>query len=412
MAAILDLKMNKLPDVSISDYSYELPESKIAAYPLEQRDASKLLKFEGDQINDMIFSQLDEVLPAEAQLVFNETKVLYARMFFKLPNDRKIEVFALEPLEPNDIQLALQTQKQVEYKCLIGGARYWKSGVLELPIIINEQTIVLKAEKLENLNGSFRVRFSWDTPLPFAQILEQVGHIPLPPYLGRDDEEEDKNRYQTVYAQQQGSVAAPTAGLHFTEEVLHNLNKKGIDTQYLNLHVGAGTFLPVKSEKVSDHEMHREQMVVSKQVIKNLSSHSGIRVAVGTTSLRSLESLYWLGVSSMRNKSLQTTVDQWYPYLEPCGISFQEALEFLIEYMDQEQIEELKADTQIIIMPGYTLRSINALITNFHQPNSTLLLLIAACLGDAWRDVYNHALQHDYRFLSFGDSSILFKNHN
>lgn len=405
--------------LSIKDYSYHLPEERVAKYPLEQRDASKLLIYKNGNINEDIYLHLDAYLPTDSLLVFNNTKVVEARLLFKKSTGSTIELFCLEPSDDyHDITSAMLQKGKVLWKCLVGGAKKWKTEVLENQIEYGNSSFILKAEKKQKLNDYFLIEFSWsDANLSFAEVLHAAGEIPLPPYLNRSAEEADKERYQTIYAKHDGSVAAPTAGLHFTPDIFERLAAKNIQYDFVTLHVGAGTFKPVKSETMQEHEMHAEFIDVRKELIENLISKPHTIVAVGTTSLRTLESLYWMGVKlqlllkqdeATNISPEELSVKQWEPYENASGISTEEALQTLLLWMQQNNMQRLITSTQIIISPGYTLKIAKALITNFHQPQSTLLLLIAAIVKDDWRKIYQYALEHQFRFLSYGDGSLIF----
>jgi S-adenosylmethionine:tRNA ribosyltransferase-isomerase len=392
-------------ELRIKDYTYSLPDEKVAAYPLAERDASRLLIYKEGTITEDIYKNIAEYIPQNSLLVFNNTKVIEARLLFQKPTGGVIEIFCLEPGDQyTDITTAMLQQEKVYWQCLVGGASKWKHGqVLEKKIDTGNESLIVHATYVEKKAGYFIIELSW-TPahLSFAEVLHHAGAIPLPPYIKRDAEESDKQRYQTIYAQQDGSVAAPTAGLHFTAAVFKQFSEKQIQTDFVTLHVGAGTFKPVKAELMQDHEMHAEYIDVSRQTIKNLLDHLDKPVvAVGTTSARTIESLYWIGVSH------HLSVDQWEPYETEQTMSAKESLQSLLRWMDENKMERLLAKTQIIIAPGYKPRVINGLITNFHQPQSTLLLLVAALIGKDWREVYDHALKNGFRFLSYGDGCLL-----
>ncbi len=397
--------------IRIEDYDYPLPDSRIAKYPLAQRDQSKLLFLNKGKLAEKKFTDLPGLLPADTFLLFNETRVIQARLLFKKPTGAHIEIFCLEPLKPvNDFQLAFQQQPPVVWKCLVGNARRWKEGRLETKLQIKNQNVRLFAEKKEKLSGAFRISFSWEPEnITFADILESSGLTPLPPYLHREAEETDKTRYQTVYARLNGSVAAPTAGLHFTENILHQLDERGLDKDKLILHVGAGTFKPVSSETIGEHEMHTEQIRVSLNTLKHIHrSADKMIIPVGTTSMRSLESLFWIALRTISGKPDPFYVRQWDPYRLkiPKTFSAHKALEILIEKLETERSSVLKAETQLMIVPGYRFKFAKGLITNFHQPKSTLLLLVSALIGDKWKEVYDFALRNNFRFLSYGDSCL------
>lgn len=412
--------MNNPQNLSIKDYTYSLPEERIAKYPLAERDASRLLVYNNGNITTDTYRSLSTYLPQNALLVFNNTKVVEARLLFQKPTGGAIEIFCLEPpSQYADITTAMSQRQTVLWQCLVGGASKWKAGqILEKKIQLASHEIILLASFVEKRNDSFIIELSW-TPahLSFAEVLHQVGAIPLPPYIKRTVEESDTERYQTVYAQTDGSVAAPTAGLHFTETIFKELDKKFILKDFVTLHVGAGTFKPVSSNTMQEHEMHAEWIDVSKEFIQNLLNNlEEAIVAVGTTSLRTVESLYWLGVKSRDSsitKHQPLQLSQWEAYeLASKNISVRESLQSLLDWMQKSKMERLVAKTQILIAPGYTFKIIKGLITNFHQPQSTLLLLVAALIGNDWKKVYSFALQNDFRFLSYGDGSLLWKNSN
>jgi S-adenosylmethionine:tRNA ribosyltransferase-isomerase len=399
-----------IPELHISDYTYDLPEGKIAVYPLTVRDQSKLLIWQDGSISESVFAQIDQALPENSLLIFNNTRVIHARLYFRRETGARIEVFCLEPHAPADYQLSFQQTGTVEWKCLVGNAKKWKQGILKQEVVCGNESITLSAEMTGKSGNAFIIRFSWDKPVNFADIIEAAGNIPIPPYLNRQADETDNDRYQTMYAKIDGSVAAPTAGLHFTNEVLSRLQKKNITTSELTLHVGAGTFQPVKSEQVADHEMHTETVVVDRRFIQQILSHQNYTIAVGTTSVRSLESLYWLGAKINQIKSGETLhVDQWEPYMANQDMSVANALNNLLNFMQANHIEQFAFTTSIIIVPGYRFRVINGMLTNFHQPQSTLLLLVGAFLGHDWKKVYDYALKNNFRFLSYGDSNLYLK---
>ena len=401
--------------ISISDYAYDLPDGKIAKYPLAERDQSKLLVWKNGSIQDAQFVNLSDFLPANSLLIFNNTKVIRARLHFQKETGAKIEIFCLDPVAPADYQIAFQTTQSCIWKCMIGNQKKWKGERLHKIIRIDDCEIEFFAEQTDPENNRSLIRFSWDNPdFEFSRIIENAGSLPIPPYLNRETEQSDLERYQTVYSKVKGSVAAPTAGLHFTDKVFEQLKADGHELAELTLHVGAGTFQPVKSETISGHEMHSEHLYISRNFLNKLMHHSGKKIAVGTTSVRTLESLYWLGVQTLQNPEISIEnlkVSQWEAYQEHDSIvSTNEALEALVNLLDQHQTDYLSASTQIIIAPGYQFRIVDGLITNFHQPQSTLLLLISAYLGDDWRTIYQHALANNYRFLSYGDSNLYLKD--
>lgn len=398
-------------DLSIYNFTYHLPDEKIASFPLAERDASKLLIYNEGKISEDIYRNIDSHLPPGSLLVFNNSKVIEARLLFQKSTGGIIEIFCLEPDNRyNDVTTAMLQQGSVYWKCLIGGASKWKHGqVLEKKVIAGDTTIQLFARYVDKMVDSFLVELSWQpSHLSFAELLHLAGAIPLPPYIKRKPESSDTERYQTIYAEQDGSVAAPTAGLHFSPTIFEKLNARSINHTYLTLHVGAGTFKPVQREKMGEHEMHAEFIDVTKATLKQLLNNLDKIIAVGTTSLRTLESLYWLGVKTIVSKgSSQMLVNQWEPYETEGNIPAKDALLALLTWMEENKTDRLLAKTQIIIAPGYRSRMAKALITNFHQPQSTLLLLVAALIGDDWKEVYNYALQHNFRFLSYGDGCLL-----
>ena len=387
-----------IPEIHIEDYNYGLDSARIAKYPLERRDVSKLLHYAKGNVREYVFRQLPDLLPAGALMVFNDTKVVPARLHFRKPTGAHIEIFCLEPVDPVEYNLAFAATASCSWKCVIGNAKKWKGERLENPY--------LQAECVNRDGQTGVVRFFWDSGEPFSKVLELAGTVPIPPYLNRESEAIDAERYQTLYARIRGSVAAPTAGLHFTEEVLQQIRAKGIETQTVCLHVGAGTFLPVKSSLVSEHPMHREPFVVSRSLLQTLRAGNRPLVAVGTTSVRTLESLYYLGVSCIE-QGQPADVEQWAPYTREYPYSTEEALDALIAWLDRTGQDALVAGTRIIIVPGFRFRLVQYLVTNFHQPESTLILLVSAFVGGDWRTIYDHALANGYRFLSYGDSSLL-----
>ena len=398
-------------EIHISDYTYNLPAERIAQYPLAERDASRLLVYDQD-IKEDVFKNISTYLPQKSLLVFNNTKVVQARLFFTTAAGAKVEVFCLEPAdELRDMASAMSRMKTVRWKCLVGRASKWKEKVLKLQHKDFELAVELVGRDADN----FIVEFNWQPEqLSFAEILDKAGVMPIPPYLHRQSEALDLTRYQTVYARYEGSVAAPTAGLHFTPLVLETLKNKQISTAELSLHVGAGTFKPVKSETLKEHDMHFEMIDVPLVVIEKLHAQLEAAlpvIAVGTTSLRTLESLYWMGIKAAAQQALppeEMVIRQWDPYEERETITAAAALKQLLQWMELHGLERLNTKTQILISPPYRLKVTQALITNFHQPNSTLLLLVAAVVGAPWRTIYSYALEHNFRFLSYGDSSLLF----
>ncbi len=409
-----NLLLKQVTGISTSDFAYELPDEKIAKYPLAERDQSKLLVWKNGRIQDAQFRNLPDYLPANSLLVFNNTKVIRARLHFLKETGAKIEVFCLDPVDPADYQIAFQTTQSCIWKCMIGNQKKWKGERLRKIIHIDETEIELYAEQTDPENNKNLIRFSWNNPeFEFSRVIEHAGSLPIPPYLNRETELSDLERYQTVYSKIKGSVAAPTAGLHFTEKVFNHLKDDGHELAELTLHVGAGTFQPVKSETISGHEMHSEHFYIRRDFINQLLHHSGKTIAVGTTSVRTLESLYWLGVQVINNPETDIAdlkVSQWEAYQEgENNIQDKEALNALIKLLDKHQTDFLSASTQIIIAPGYRFMIVDGMITNFHQPQSTLLLLISAYLDNEWRTIYEHALVNNYRFLSYGDSNLYLK---
>ncbi len=403
--------MNSPYQIKIEEYNYPLPDNRIAKFPLEQRELSKLLFLKDSDISEKKFSQVPGLLPSGSLLVFNETKVIQARLLFKKPTGASVEIFCLEPVKPvNDFQLAFQQKPPVVWKCLVGNAKRWKSGELESHIVVDGVSVTLRAVKEEQLSDSFLVSFSWEPEtVLFSQILEASGMIPLPPYLHRQPVESDKERYQTVYARLDGSVAAPTAGLHFTDEIMRQLSELGMQSEKVTLHVGAGTFKPVSSKTIDGHEMHTEKIIVTKGVLKSLLRQLGKPVIpVGTTSMRTIESLFWMALKIKLGLTESFEVNQWDPYeLEaPEGFGIKEALTLLLNNLEQNGLEALKGETRLMIAPGYSFKLATGLITNFHQPKSTLLLLVSALIGDKWKEAYDFALQNNFRFLSYGDSCL------
>jgi S-adenosylmethionine:tRNA ribosyltransferase-isomerase len=412
--------MNQKPafhpaSLSISDFTYDLPEDRIARYPLSERDSSKLLVYENGKISQKIFRDLPGLLQANDCLVFNDTRVIHARLYFEKPSGAHIEILCLEPIDPVELSESFAEHNSVVWRAMVGNVKRWKADELLFRTIHTPGgDFLLTAELCYKETDTYAVRFSWNADLAFSEVLDEVGVLPLPPYLHRDAEAEDEERYQTIYAQADGSVAAPTAGLHFTGKVLDELKAKAVSTAFVTLHVGAGTFKPVKAAIMQDHEMHRERIQVSAHTIEQMrrSAEQHRLIAVGTTSLRTIESIYWFGVKLLAGYDMEELfVGQWEPYeLADKQIEAARALEAVLDWMRLKQRSYLDGHTQLLIAPGYEIKLANALITNFHQPQSTLLLLVSAFIGADWRRVYDYALEHDFRFLSFGDSSILFKN--
>lgn len=400
--------------IRISEFNYPLPDERIAKFPLPVRDQSKLLLYRHGEVTEDIFTSLPDYLPANSLMIFNNTKVIQARLHFHKETGALIEVFCLEPIQPNDYALNFQQTEHAAWLCMIGNLKKWKEGALKREITVKGKPLTLTAERGACHGTSHWVDFRWNNPeITFADILEVFGELPIPPYLNRETQESDKETYQTVYSKIKGSVAAPTAGLHFTPRVLDALREKGVALEELTLHVGAGTFKPVKSEEIEGHEMHTEYISVNRSTLEKLVAHEGKAIAVGTTSVRTLESLYHIGVTLLHNPNATEEdlhVKQWQPYetaLETAATPAVDALQAIIAYLDRHHMETLHSSTQIIIAPGYEYRIVKTMVTNFHQPQSTLLLLVSAFLHGDWRKIYDYALAHDFRFLSYGDSSLL-----
>ena len=401
--------MKNIQEIAIAEYDYPLPDERIAKYPLAERDTSKLLLYKGGDIREEKFVNLPSFIPQGALMVFNNTRVIQARLRFRKETGAQIEVFCLEPQQPADYQLMFQETKECVWQCLVGNSSRWKSGVLSQVIEIDGVQVTLSVERVSSAAVNL-VRFFWDGGFTFAQLLEAAGELPIPPYLNRKTEESDMSTYQTVYSKVKGSVAAPTAGLHFTPAVLGALDAAGVQRGEVTLHVGAGTFKPVKSELIADHEMHEEYIEVQRALIERIIAADGAAVAVGTTSVRTLESLYFLGEKVSENPTMEESelcVGQWEPYNREHTLSTVEALTALLQWLDAKGLDRVHSHTRIMIAPGYTFRIVKAIVTNFHQPKSTLLLLVSAFIGGDWRRVYDFALENGFRFLSYGDSSLL-----
>ena len=406
--------------IRISDYNYPLPDERIAKFPIAQRDHSKLLVYRKGEVSEDVFYNLPEYLPKGALMVFNNTKVIQARMHFRKDTGALIEVFLLEPAEPSDYELMFQSSEKCAWYCLVGNLKKWKEGTLTRQLTVNGTEWLVKATRGPIHGTSHRIDFEWEplnpqhstlnTKLSFAEIIDAMGELPIPPYLNRETQESDKTTYQTVYSKIKGSVAAPTAGLHFTPEVLAAVDAHGVEREELTLHVGAGTFKPVKSEEIEGHEMHTEYISVRRDTIRKLIAHDGCAIAVGTTSVRTLESLYYMGLKVMQHPDAtedELHVNQWEPYESDTTVSTVESLTALGDWMDAHGLEVLHSSTQIIIAPGYEYHIVKMLVTNFHQPQSTLLLLVSAFVKGDWHKIYDYALGHEFRFLSYGDSSLL-----
>ena len=401
--------------IRIRDFSYDLPDSRIAKYPLPERDKSRLLVYEHGNISQDTFTQLPHYLPKDALMVFNNTRVIRARLHFNKQTGARIEIFLLEPDFPADYEQNFSSKHACSWLCLVGGLKKFNVSTLTKRIEVNGESVEIEAAYKEPVGTSHRIRFQWTGQATWAEILEAMGELPIPPYLNRDAEESDLRTYQTVYGKVKGSVAAPTAGLHFTDRVLAEIHNLGIEREEVTLHVGAGTFRPVKSEEIGEHDMHTEHIAVKRGTIQRLLNHGCQAIAVGTTSVRTLESLYYMGVKALGLDSGEETGDamelgvpQWMPYgCSPDSPSTEQALKSLLDYMDRHELDVLRSCTQIIIAPGYRYRIVKMMVTNFHQPQSTLLLLVSAFVGEDWRKIYDYALANDFRFLSYGDSSLL-----
>ena len=400
-----------IPEIRIEDYNYNLPDERIAKYPLSQRDASKLLHYESGNVSEKCFADIPSLIPEGSLMVFNDTKVVPARLHFQRETGAHIEIFCLEPVLPEEYVSMFAVTDRCRWKCIVGNVKRWKNDTLSLYNPADDPAISamgLKADLVLREGETSVVEFSWEDGAPFSKVLELCGSVPIPPYLNRDTEDIDLERYQTLYARFRGSVAAPTAGLHFTDEVLGRIKERNVALETVCLHVGAGTFLPVKSSLVSEHTMHREPFVVTLDFLEKLLARTGKVVAVGTTSVRTLESLYYIGVKCIEN-GRPSDVDQWDPYSRNYEYSLEESLKALVEYLRVNSLKELQLGTRIIIVPGYEFKVVDVLVTNFHQPQSTLLLLISAFVKGDWKNIYDYALANGFRFLSYGDSSILFR---
>lgn len=402
------MDIDDLKKIKISDFDYALPENRIAKYPLQERDASKLLVFKDGKITDSVFSGIAGFLPENSLLITNNTRVIQARLVFYKPTGARIEIFCLEPVDPPDFAMNFQQKHSCVWKCLVGNLKKWKNETLINKVSNNNQVVTVKAEKTDDFSAYQYIRFSWDDhEMTCSDILSLTGETPIPPYLDRKSENIDRTRYQTIYSKTEGSVAAPTAGLHFTTNVMNALSGKNIRTEQITLHVGAGTFKPVQSDLVTDHEMHTEYFFVGLPALHSILNNSENLFAVGTTSLRTLESLYLTGIKILKgDKDFQ--VSQWDYISNNDEITFEESIRAVIGHMQKEQISMLKGSTRLMIVPGYQVKSVKGIITNFHQPRSTLLLLVSAIVKDKREKIYSHALSHGYRFLSYGDSSLLF----
>ena len=404
--------ISNVQNISISEYDYPLPDERIAKYPLAERDASKLLVLKDNKIGEDHFRNIGDYLPEKSVLVFNETKVVRARLQFVKDSGAAIEVFCLEPITGNgDYQLAFSASSPVEWHCLVGNSRRWKDGMLTMPLLIKGVDVVLKAERIEKTDAYSVIRFSWEpADISFAEVLENAGEIPLPPYLHREAEPSDRDRYQTVFAKYEGSVAAPTASLHLTKPLIAKLKEQGHTIEEVTLHVGAGTFRPVATDTIGEHEMHSESIIVKRQCIEHLHENIGRTIIpVGTTSMRTIESVYWIGVMLLEQgfEERNLHVNQWFPYQDRTALpSAKESLEAILKYLEMHHLDALHATTALMIAPSCPIMITKALITNFHQPKSTLLLLVSALIGEKWKEAYKFALEHDFRFLSYGDSCL------
>ena len=409
------MKKNNVKSIAISDYNYPLPDDRIAKYPLAERDQSKLLHYIDGSIKISSFFELPELIPSKSLMIFNNTRVIHARLLFKKETGATIEIFCLSPDEPKDYVLSFEQTERTTWVCMIGNAKKWKQETLTLKLHGENGEVNLFANKIDSDNKEPKIEFSWDnSDYSFSELLEEAGNLPIPPYLNRPTEKSDEKTYQTVYSQIEGSVAAPTAGLHFTENVIESLQKKDIDLSQVTLHVGAGTFRPVKAKEIGMHEMHTELISLKLETIEKMLDNSGKLVVVGTTSLRTIESLYYIGVKILKNAEVyfdSLLVEQWEPYDADNNLfTPKESLYAILKYMKENNLTSLVASTKIMIAPGYQFKFVDGLLTNFHQPQSTLLLLVSAFIGDDWQKIYDFALHNNLRFLSYGDSSLLWKN--
>lgn len=403
-----------IKDIQIKDFNYPLDDERIAKYPLAEREKCKLLFYQNKQIKDLHFYDIPNLLPSKAMLVYNNTRVINARLRFQKPNGgATLEIFCLEPIFPRDYAQVFQTNSECRWLCFVGNSKRWKVGSLSQVVNVSGENVTISATRGQQLGNAFEIIFNWDkNNITFASLLEAMGEIPIPPYLNRKTEASDTQDYQTVYSHIEGSVAAPTAGLHFTDEVLAECDKRGITRRELTLHVGAGTFQPVKSENIGEHAMHTEFISVERSLLEELIKADGNVIAVGTTSVRTLESLYYIGITLLENPNAdenELRVKQWAPYEKEYSISTKDALQAIINHLDRSGLDKYIGSTQIMIAPSFKFRIIKGMITNFHQPQSTLLLLVSAFVDGNWKEIYDHALSHDYRFLSYGDSSLLLR---
>ncbi|MBR2146658.1 MAG: S-adenosylmethionine:tRNA ribosyltransferase-isomerase [Muribaculaceae bacterium] len=403
--------LEKVRNLRIDNYNYPLPDERIAKHPLSHREQCKVLMYKDQAIEQHVFHEVPRLLPSDSMLIYNNTRVIHARLRFRKATGSQIEIFCLEPVAPRDYQLIFQTTSSCTWLCLVGNSKRWKSGSLSQNIIVDGDAITVNATRGERRGNAFEITFDWNgNDITFASMLEAMGEIPIPPYLNRGTEKSDLTDYQTVYSHIDGSVAAPTAGLHFTDEVLAECDRRGIARRELTLHVGAGTFQPVKSENIGDHAMHTEFISVPRDLLAELATSKKAVIAVGTTSVRTLESLYYVGQILESNPNAteeELRVTQWMPYTTPCAITPPKALQNIVDYLDRHHASDYLGSTQLMIAPGFTYRIVRGMITNFHQPQSTLLLLVAAFVGeDNWRRLYDYALDHDFRFLSYGDACL------
>lgn len=403
--------LEKVRNLRIDNYNYPLPDERIAKHPLSHREQCKVLMYKDQAIEQHVFHEVPRLLPSDSMLIYNNTRVINARLRFRKATGSQIEIFCLEPVAPRDYQLIFQTTSSCTWLCLVGNSKRWKSGSLSQNIIVDGDAITVNATRGERRGNAFEITFDWNgNDITFASVLEAMGEIPIPPYLNRGTEKSDLTDYQTVYSHIDGSVAAPTAGLHFTDEVLAECDRRGIARRELTLHVGAGTFQPVKSENIGDHAMHTEFISVPRDLLAELATSKKAVIAVGTTSVRTLESLYYVGQILESNPDAteeELRVTQWMPYTTPCAITPPKALQNIVDYLDRHHASDYLGSTQLMIAPGFTYRIVRGMITNFHQPQSTLLLLVAAFVGeDNWRRLYDYALDHDFRFLSYGDACL------
>lgn len=402
-----------MQDIDLKDYNYELPDERIAQYPVIERDSSKLLIYKEGKISQDIFSSISQYIPNNSLLVFNNTRVIRARILFRKETGAIIEILCLEPYIPFEYEYSFSSFVPVDWKCIIGNLKKWKNGLISTSFLYNGLQYILSAQKIKSEGDQWIIKFSWDCPgISFGEVIEATGHVPLPPYINREDEADDTERYQTIYSSIKGSVAAPTAGLHFSERVFNSLKEKEIHSVEVTLHVGAGTFQPVKTQTISGHEMHCEHFSVSVVTINLILGKHGNIIAVGTTSVRTLESLYWLGVKLITNHfpdKIKLTLGQWEAYTLEQSVTVESSMKALLKYMSDNNLSHINGSTSLLIIPQYSFRMIEGMVTNFHQPGSTLLLLVSAWMDHSWKEAYSFALKNGFRFLSYGDSSLLLK---